>query len=455
MIRTLSRRNVVTHAATAASATGIVGLLAACGGSEAQPASQPTSVVPVTIEYLTSLNARQIDNQKAMLVEPFEKANPRIKLNISVWDRFPDKLVTLVAGGTPPDVTWFAYPESYLAGLIEDLTSYVRRDRYNTGVFPKEGFEAYCTWRGKVIGLPNQSGGNWPVLLYNKDLFRNAGIAEPAAAWGDARWNAPAFLQTLQQTTKPGPDGKVATYGINQMGPGVYTVNWSSMWRTAWMTDDYKTITSDAPAMVEAVEYLTSLVSRHRVMASAAMMQEAFGDNNAPRNFMNGKLAMLQVAGGGTFAIAEAVRERGLPLAYAPLPTFKVTGSAQAIDDNGIPKGVKNKEEAWAFIKWSAETPNWAISRGNAPARADHFDAWAKELYPTTAQQMRLDVYKESLRHTVKVDRMSQLPTYRQMSTEIIQPAFTKLFEGTANVATTLREIKPALQALVPSSLPQ
>src|SRR5687767_7643974 len=109
MIRTLSRRHLLTHAAPAA---GIVGLLAACGGSEAQPSSQPTSAGPVTIEYLTSLNARQNDNQKTMLVEPFEKANPRIKLNISIWDRFPDKLVALVAGGTSPDVTWFAYPEA-------------------------------------------------------------------------------------------------------------------------------------------------------------------------------------------------------------------------------------------------------------------------------------------------------------------------------------------------------
>ena len=454
----VSRRLILSSGsrlAGAASAAGALALLTACDVRPTQPSSQPASAEPATIEYLTSLNARQQDNQKKLLVEPFEQANPRLKLNITVWDRYPDKLVTLVAGGTPPDVTWFAYPEAYLGGLVQDLTQYVRRDRYNTGILPKEAFEAYCTWRGKILGLPNQSGGNWPVLIYNKDVFRNAGLAEPPTAWGDSRWNAQAWLQALQQTTKNGPDGKPATYGINQAGPGVYIVNWSGLWRTAWLTDDYKTITCDSPQMIEAMEYLTSLMARHRVMASTAMMQEAFGDNNAQRNFLNGKLAMLLTAGGGTFAIAEAVRDRGLPLAYAPLPTFKVAGSAQAVDDNGIPTGAKHKEQAWTYIKWSADTPNWAISRGNAPARVDHFDAWSKEMYATTAQQMRLDVYRDSLRNTVKVDRMSQLPTYRQMSSEIIQPAFAKLFDGSANVASTLKEIKPALQAMVPASLPQ
>ena len=66
---------------------------------------------------------------------------------------------------------------------------------------------------------------------------------------------------------------------------------------------------------------------------------------------------------------------------------------------------------------------------------------------------MRIDVYKESLKYAGKLDPLFKLPTYRQIQAEIMTPAFNKLLAGEGNVATTLREIKPQLQALVPTNL--
>ena len=41
-------------------------------------------------------------------------------------------------------------------------------------------------------------------------------------------------------------------------------------------------------------------------------------------------------------------------------------------------------------MKWSAGSPNWAISRGNRSARLDHFGAWAKEVYGGIEATMQL-----------------------------------------------------------------
>ncbi len=63
--------------------------------------------------------------------------------------------------------------------------------------------------------------------------------------------------------------------------------------------------------------------------ATAAQLQEAFGDPNAEKAFLNGQLAMYATPGAQNIAaVPPAVRERGLPLAYAPLPTFKTFGAA-------------------------------------------------------------------------------------------------------------------------------
>ncbi len=453
-VPTITRRRLTALLGASAGAA-----LPACGlqtGPTADP-GQSTDRSPVTIEYYTTLNARQNDNHKALLLEPFTRANPHITVNVipSEGD-FQTKLRALAAGGTPPDVTWTAYPEYFLGGLIQDIAQLVKRDKYNLGVWPKGLFEGMCTWRGgKIIGLPNQSGGNWPVMPYNKDLFKQAGAPEPPATWGDTRWNTAAYLDTLQKTTRTGADGKVASYGTNQAGPGLYTANWPGMWSASWLSDDFKTITCDSAQMVEAMQYLVDLIVRHRVMASGPMLSEAFGNTNATTAFLNGRLATLIVAGGGLFALTQAVAEGNLPIAYAPTPLFKATNAANNVDDNGIVSGAKHPDEAWAYVKWQADTPNWAISRGTFPARPDHVDAWAKELFPgTLAKDMHLDVQRDSLKNANRIDPIFHLPTYRKMSAELIQPAFAKMTAGQANASTALKEIKAPLQSLVPVNLP-
>jgi len=445
-----SRRALGRRAAAVAAS----GVLAGCGLPVSTTSQPAHSKEPVTLEYLTTLNARQNENHQALIVDAFAQANAPHKVTIVAGDSTYTKLKTLLAGGTPPDVTWWAYPEAYLAKLIQEVTSYVKRDRYNVGVFSKVLFDDLATWRGRILGLPSQSGGNWPILPYNRQLFAEAGVAEPPARWDDSRWNAQGWLDALQKTTRRGQDGGVASFGMSQIPPGAISLHWAKMWKGAWLSDDFKTITCDSPQMVEAMEYLVGLGGRHQVMATPARLMEAFGSNNAEQAFLTGKVAMYPTFGGGTFAIAQAVKAQNLPLAYAPLPAMKTSYSGQQYDPNGIPVGAKHPEESWALIRWLADTPNWAISRATTPARADHFDAWGKEVYPGIASQVRLDVYRDSLRAAGKIDPLFLLPTFRDMHSTHIVPAINRFYAGATDVAATLQGLKPVLQAMLPTELP-
>jgi hypothetical protein len=104
-------------------------------------------------------------------------------------------------------------------------------------------------------------------------------------------------------------------------------------------------------------------------------------------------------------------------------------------------------------MKWLADTANWSVSRGNLPARIENFEAWAQGLYKGIESRVRLEVYRDSLRYTVKPDRITFLPSSEQMANDIIGPAFDRLWAGEASVAATLRGIKAPLQALVPKDL--
>ena len=67
------------------------------------------------------------------IVDEFQVANPTIKVNVDVsdWTSYWDKLKTLIAGGTPPDV--FAmdaplYPDWQSRGVLLNLQPYIDKD---------------------------------------------------------------------------------------------------------------------------------------------------------------------------------------------------------------------------------------------------------------------------------------------------------------------------------------
>lgn len=448
--RAMSRRRLLALGAAGAAPAAC----APAGRATSQPGAQPTAGPPPTVDWIASLSQLQVSTHQSLLVDAFHQAHPNLRLSLTNSALTMAQLATLLAAGTPPDVVYPGGPRFYLAKMNQDVTGLVRRDKYNLGVFAKEPFDWSCTWRGRVVCLPLQYGGNWPVMPYNRDLFREASLAEPTTKWGEPAFGTEAWANALQRTTRVGGNGKAATYGINQPNRPLVTNWWPAQWKTAWITDDLKTITSDSPQMIEAFEFLIGLATRRRVMATDADLLDAFGDANPEKAFLAGKLAMFHTRGAQTVInVGQAVRDHGLPVAYAPLPTFKAFGATHTFENNGLIAGASQPDAGWTLMKWLADTPNWSVSRGNLPARIDNFDAWAQGLYKGIQSKVRLEVYRDSLRYTVNPDRITFLPTAEQMANEIIGPAFDALWSGRGNVATTLREIKAPLQALVPKDL--
>src|SRR4051794_5136621 len=185
-----------------ASAVALVAASCRVGGRPAATTSTGGSAgqAPTTVEVLAGFTAEQRAALQTTVVDPFERAHADLLLT---FDEAPAadldrKLLALVAAGTPPDVAATAPPYLYLAKLTQDVADRVRRDRYDTGVFAKEGFESAAAWQGRIVGLPYYVGGNSSVLAYNQDLFRASGAPEPPTRSGAPEWNADSWLQVLQ-----------------------------------------------------------------------------------------------------------------------------------------------------------------------------------------------------------------------------------------------------------------
>jgi multiple sugar transport system substrate-binding protein len=437
--------------------------LAACrpaAGPAGDAGASPAGVdgrPPVPIELLAGLTAQQRATFPTLVVAAFESAHPSRRLRlVEQGTSYDEQLLALQAAGNPPDVIYAAPPSAFLAGLTRPLDDYVKRDGLDLTAFSPEGFESACTWRGRISGLPYYFGGNISVLAYNRDLFREAGAPEPPAGWGAAEWHGAAFQRTLQMTTLRDAGGRLRSYGANLPNLPFYTFYLGPMFGGAWLTSDLQTVTCDGAGMIEGLEYLAALVAEQQTLATGQMLQHAFGEGAPEKVFLNGRLALYATWGAQNIGpVPPAVRSRGLDLAYAPLPAFKRTGAAHYYIANGITRGVRQPDAAWDYLRWATDTPNWCLSRGQPPARAELFDVWAREVHEGVAEAMRVEVYRESLRYPIPLDPLFHVPTNRQTQMfDLIRPALEAVWSGQATAAATLRALKPSLQHLVPRDLP-
>ena len=134
------------------------------------------------------------------MVEEFHASNPDVRVTPvfagSYADSFTKIVTALDGGGAPPAVAVLLSSDLLalldsdaivpLDDLLQELDESARPDFFS-------GFMLNSTFRGKTWGLPFQR--STPVLYYNKDLFRTAGLDpdRPPESWAEQIEYARAF----------------------------------------------------------------------------------------------------------------------------------------------------------------------------------------------------------------------------------------------------------------------
>ncbi|MFC5529025.1 extracellular solute-binding protein [Cohnella yongneupensis] len=192
-------------------AAGVLTLsLAACGSNNnnnennANNAASPSATTPaasspaasqvnngekVTITFQNIYPDETTPTAKTMhaLVKQYEDAHPNVTIELDTLntDQQKQKLKTQAAAKTIPDIT-MVNPSAQMkpfvdAGLFAPLNDVIEKDglkdTYQGGLLDSYSFD------GKVYALPD--GNNIEVVYYNKDLFAQAGIANPPATFDE------------------------------------------------------------------------------------------------------------------------------------------------------------------------------------------------------------------------------------------------------------------------------
>ena len=417
---------------------------------------KPAMAEPVEVHWLTNHNSRQADNVDTLVKEPFEADNPGITLKWIIWsgDR-RQFLLTLVAGGQAPDVSWLTDPALTALGAVDAIDDRVAKDQIDLSPFPKTAMDAWFRRDGKLFALPNQSGGNWPIAPINKRMYEEAGLNLPPNNWEDPDWTFDRFTAEMKQLTKE-EGGKTVQFGMVGANANYLFLNWPALFDAEWLADDNRTVISEDPALVDAYERYFTMVHQDRSVDKPGQVQELFGINSVRTAFVEEKGAMLRSAPGGFFPVLEAI-QRGAPFVFSPVVrgTSARPVSHLNLDGNGIVVGAQQPDAGWELLKWGSRTINWAISRGTGFHRVDFFDEWAQNIYGDKdfQSELRLEIYRDALQYGVPNGRIFRTVAFGQIRKDISNPTFADLFAGKVTVREALRNMKEPMQALVDEAL--
>ena len=445
--RTVYTRRRVLGLATAGAMGAAFG---ACGRRSATPEADTRltlSTGPITIvPFLSGISNDMLSQWEEEIVAPYRQRRPNVKIDL-IPQTGPsaeriEKLTTLIAAGTPPDLSEGPSPVRLMVAqhlLDPVLDTLVKRDKYDTKKYNTAHFELGCVHEGKIWAIPNRYGGNAICLACNTRLFAEAGIPLPPSDVSRA-WTWEDFVSNLTRLTKKDPSGEIAQFGL--AGPAWLIGTWPPLWQTDWIDADLKTIICDNPAMRDCYSKLADLYTRYHVLPQPGEAPRLFGNANL---FNTGKGAVLLFppTGWRTYAANAQV-----DYALAPLPKVVVTTPDMGLGGISLLNGGKHPADAWDFLKYLVDGSRFAKFIGLMPAALADIELWLRDQFknvPSADPKAMLRIVETAPGGNTK---LFQHARYVEL-VNVINPAMDDLAAGKVAPVAMLQALKPQLQAII------
>ncbi len=272
------------------------------------------------------------------------------------------KLIAAIAGGTPPDAARFdrfIVGSFAFTGSLSDLTAQAAK----AGITAKDYYNfswSEASLEGKLYAIPTSTDVR--ILYYNKDHFSAAGL-DPE--------KPPTTIQELDDTAAKLTKKDGTRYSqigfIPWLGQGwLYTYGW--LWGGSFYDDKSGMVTTADPKNIAAATWYGSYGTKYSISDIDAF-QASFG-SNAQDPFLVGLVSMQVSTNGTVNSIKQYKPDMKYGLAVLPVaPGQTSTSTWSGGWSNVIPKGVKNLDTAFTFVKYMGSAQGqltWAKNASGA-----------------------------------------------------------------------------------------
>lgn len=315
-------------------------------------------------------------------IKDFEKLNPDLKvrpLNLGAGGMNPQKLMTAIVGGVPPDVIAqdrFTISDWAARGAFRSLDDLIQRDLGKDPFCPnpKDYYEAAwaeAQFDGKQYGIPNQADDrvlyyNTKIFAENADKLRAAGCdpTRPPRTWSE-------LLKYATVLTVKNPDGTLKRAGFIPNYGNSWLYLYAFQMNAQFLSPDGRTCTLNSPETRAALEFMVKGYKMLGGFDEAEKFNKTFGaGENDP--FITGKVAMMVH---GDWQIADLARfgpNLEFKTAPAPVPDDRFYKRGKFKDEKdtyitwiggfsyAIPSGAKHTDGAWRYIKYMCSAEAYA-----------------------------------------------------------------------------------------------
>lgn len=272
----------------------------------------------------------------ANLVASFEAANPDVRvkrIHASGGAAYFSKLQTMIASGDPPDVFFlngYMLPKYVPAGVLKDVEPFLKRDAA-AGMLPfaledmipeaLNGFryDGEQLGRGPLYGVPMSFT---PMgFYYNIDLFTEAGVALPTAAW---TWDD--FDQAAERiAARTGTRGAAIDLRGSQL---LRLMLWAE--GTDLTDADFQLVNADDPRLKRALERIGRWREHPEAYRLFGAAEESLETSTSA--FISGDAAMQGIA--GRWMVPTYSHIEAFEWGWAPLPRPAPAGDAPVALDS-------------------------------------------------------------------------------------------------------------------------
>jgi multiple sugar transport system substrate-binding protein len=405
---------------------------------------------PVVITWFVGLGAggqpEQIEVQNAV-VAAFNEAHDDIELQIQIVDNdvAGDTLSTLIASGQAPDIVG---PVGYdgsnaFDGAYLDLEPLINASGYDLSRYSQAAVDTYRDATGTLVGIPFAVFPSF--VYYRTDLFDEAGLPYPPAAYGEPYINAdgeemPWDLNTLRDlgmlltVDGNGNDATMEEFDAEAIEQWGFVFQWgeprgmSTMWGANTVVAEDGTAVLP-PQWTEAFNWFyDGIWVDHFIPNAAQDGSDALAAGNA---FSSGNVAMAHTHLWYTCCIGDQNTWNIAPMPAAPggVPTAKLHG-----DTFRILNTTEHPEEAFTVLTYLLDdaSTNLLAVYGGLPYGDAEREAYFASLDERFPQGVNWDIVIASLDYADNPNHEYNMPNYLKAKDRI--GAFQTLFASTPDL---------------------
>ncbi len=374
------------------------------------------------------------------LITQFESEYPSIHIKaqyIPTGDALVQKLITAIQSQTAPDISWIH--SDFIQKLVEAGAIYPMKEFINgtnglteemmNDIFPP--LVQAANWRDTLYAMPMEATSL--ALLYNRDLFRQAGLDpnHPPENWDEL------YEYTLKLTVDNDDDGKIDQYGFYVPvfpASGALSIwmvlQWSPfLWQAGgqFINPDQTAVQFNLEPGIQALTFWKKLYDAMNFKTFSLAHDIAFFSQH---------LAMVM---DGPWNLPRYRKLTNVDWAVAPLPAGPVKRATYLAGEHlAIFKQSRHPQEAWKFVKWILKPEvqaMFSIKSGYLPVRKSALNLKSYQQYLYTDPALKAFVDQMSYGQAREA-----IDFYRIEINQALAEAVEKSLAGGMDPKTTLDE---------------